>query len=66
MSAPDPSPWADLVPDEIVCVDCGGRAFLVQPFTAEDPPVPGGLAVYRCQDCRDRWDTVIPGAEDDE
>ena len=56
----DELPWADLVPDVIVCVDCGGRAHLVQPYTLDDPPEPGGVAVYRCSDCLDRWDVVIP------
>lgn len=51
------------VPDVITCVDCGGRAHLIMPFDPEDPPQPGDIATYRCQDCRDRWDVVIP--EDD-
>jgi hypothetical protein len=46
--------------DEIItCVDCGGRAQLLT-----EPPEwglrPGDLLVYRCEDCLDRWDVVIP------
>jgi hypothetical protein len=47
----------------IVCVDCGGRAHLVQPHTEESPYVAGDVAVYRCEDCLDRWDLVVE--EDD-
>ena len=44
----------------IICVDCGGRAHLLT-----EPPEwgwqPGDLLVYRCEDCLDRWDIVLPG-----
>ena len=47
------------VDEIIVCVDCGGRAHLLT-----EPPecgwLPGDLLVYRCEDCLDRWDVVIP------
>ncbi|MGH9227632.1 MAG: hypothetical protein ACRD07_02690 [Acidimicrobiales bacterium] len=57
--------------DEIItCVDCGGRAHLLG-----EPPEwgwqPGNLLVYRCEDCLDRWDVVVPddneaaGSDDD-
>jgi hypothetical protein len=54
--------------DEIItCVDCGGRAHLLT-----GPPEwgwqPGDRLVYRCEDCLDRWDIVIPdddASEDD-
>ena len=26
---------------------------------------PGDVVSYRCQDCRDRWDLVLPDAPDD-
>ena len=46
----------------ITCIDCGGRAHLLG-----EPPelgwTEGDLAVYRCEDCRDRWDLVVD-AED--
>lgn len=47
----------------IICVDCGGRAHLVQPATVESPYSVGDVAVYRCEDCLDRWDIVVE--EDD-
>lgn len=43
----------------IVCIDCGGRAHLVQEATPESPYVSGDVAVYRCEDCLDRWDVVV-------
>jgi len=43
----------------IVCVDCGGRAHLVQPIDPEEPPEPGDILTYRCEDCLDRWDLVV-------
>ena len=47
----------------IVCVDCGGRAHLVQPIDPETPPEAGDILTYRCEDCADRWDLVVD--EDD-
>jgi hypothetical protein len=47
----------------ITCVDCGGRAHLVQPPDDENEYVPGDVAVYRCEDCQDRWDVEL--TEDD-
>jgi hypothetical protein len=49
-------------PEVITCVDCGGRAHLL----GEAPELGwqvGDLAVYRCEDCRDRWDLIVD--EDD-
>ena len=49
-------------PDQITCIDCGG----VCSRLTERPElgwVVGDLVVYRCRDCRDRWDLVV---EDDE
>jgi hypothetical protein len=49
-------------PEVITCIDCGGRAHLL----GEAPELgwaAGDLAVYRCEDCRDRWDLVVD--EDD-
>jgi hypothetical protein len=54
--------------DEIItCVDCGGRAHLLTELP-EWGWRPGDLLVYRCEDCLDRWDVVVPGGgtpEDD-
>jgi len=46
-------------PAVIVCIDCGGRAHLVQAADPESPYVAGDVAVYRCEDCLDRWDVVL-------
>jgi len=43
----------------ITCIDCGGRAHLIS-YPPEDGWHPGDLAVYRCEDCLDRWDLVVP------
>ncbi len=56
----------ELVPEIITCIDCGGRAHLLTIVTEEQPLLPGDVATYRCEDCRDRWDLVVPGAEDTE
>jgi len=53
-----------LAPTVITCIDCGGRSHLISRFDDEDPPQPGDLITYRCEDCLDRWDLVIPGDED--
>ena len=54
-----------LVPAVIICVDCGGRAHLLTIWD-ESPPAPGDLATYRCADCRDRWDLIVPDPDDPE
>jgi hypothetical protein len=58
--------WAELAPETIDCIDCGGRCHLLTKFDAESPPYPGDLITYRCADCLDRWDIVIPGEAEDE
>jgi hypothetical protein len=54
------------VPDVITCVDCGGRAHLVQRDDPEAPYRVGDVAVYRCEDCLDRWDVVVEEEDIDE
>lgn len=49
--------------DTIVCVDCGGTAHLLTRWDEDNPPRPGDIAVYRCADCLDRWDVVLPDGE---
>jgi predicted RNA-binding Zn-ribbon protein involved in translation (DUF1610 family) len=49
-----------LAPAVITCIDCGGRAFLLTTWEAGTVPEPGDLTTYRCEDCRDRWDLLIP------
>lgn len=53
----------DGVAAAIVCVDCGGRAHLTTTWPPDDPPRPGDLLTYRCEDCLDRWDTLLPEPE---
>lgn len=55
MLAPEPT---------IVCVDCGGRCHLLTPPREDGEWYPGDIIAYRCEDCRDRWDLVLP--DDDE
>lgn len=54
-----------LVPEpEIVCIDCGGRCFLLTHAPEDGVWEPGDIVAYRCRDCLDRWDLVL--ADDDE
>ncbi|MEY2974695.1 MAG: hypothetical protein RIR49_1115 [Actinomycetota bacterium] len=58
---------------EIVCIDCGGRAFLLSrprsiglldgDSVEEADWLPGDIVAYRCEDCLDRWDLVLPGED---
>jgi len=57
----DPTPLPD---DVIVCIDCGGRCHLLVTWAPDDPPRPGDVVVYRCADCLDRWDIVVPEVGD--
>ena len=49
-------------PKTIICVDCGGTCHLLAhpetEFQSGDP------VAYRCADCMDRWDLVMPDEED--
>ena len=48
-----------------VCVDCGGRAHLLTPPRAAPPAwEPGDIVAYRCEDCLDRWDLVLPDEDE--
>jgi hypothetical protein len=53
-------PSDDMIPEIITCIDCGGRCHLLTTVTPEQPLYPGDVATYRCEDCRDRWDLVVP------
>lgn len=44
---------------EIVCVDCGGRCYLLS-HEPDEGFGPGDIVAYRCSDCLDRWDLVMP------
>ena len=48
----------------IDCIDCGGRCHLLTP-APELGWAPGDLAVYRCEDCNDRWDLLVADDEPD-
>ena len=54
------------VPPTITCIDCGGRCHLLTIVNDEQPLLPGDIATYRCEDCRDRWDIIVPGGEDED
>lgn len=47
-----------LVPETIVCVDCGGTCSRLS-YEPDDGFAPGAVVAYRCRDCGDRWDLVI-------
>ena len=52
-------------PELITCIDCGGRAHRL----TEAPELGwelGDLVVYRCEDCRDRWDLEVDESDYDE
>ena len=44
----------------IVCVDCGGRCHLLTQPREDCEWLPGDIVAYRCEDCLDRWDLVLP------
>lgn len=46
-------------PVQIVCVDCGGDAFLLERLGVGEKVEPGTILSYRCKDCMDRWDIEI-------
>ena len=45
---------------QIDCIDCGGRCFLLSHPPEDGIWEPGDIVAYRCEDCRDRWDLVLP------
>lgn len=50
----------------IDCIDCGGRCHLLVTWAADDPPQPGDVVSYRCEDCNDRWDLIVADPAPDE
>jgi hypothetical protein len=54
------------VDEVITCIDCGGQAHLLTTWPDDDPPQPGDVMSYRCADCNDRWDLVLPEEDDEE
>ena len=53
------------IEEVITCIDCGGRAHLNSYPPTERDWLPGDLVSYRCEDCLDRWDLVVPGEDGD-
>ena len=49
----------------IVCVDCGGPCSLLTHPREDDVWYPGDIVSYRCRDCLDRWDLVLPDEDED-
>ena len=49
--------------ESIVCVECGGTAYLLIGFPPDDPPRAGDIVPYRCADCVDRFDIVVEEAD---
>jgi hypothetical protein len=52
-----------MISEQIDCMECGGRAHLVQALDPEITIEPGDVMVYVCGDCNQRWDVVVD--EDD-
>jgi hypothetical protein len=50
---------------EIVCVDCGGRCYLTSYPPEDGLWYPGDIVTYKCRDCLDRWDLVLPDEDND-
>ena len=50
----------------IVCVDCGGPAHLLTHPREDGRGSPATSSTYRCADCLDRWDLVLPDDADDD
>jgi len=53
-------PYADPV---ITCIDCLGPAYLLTTRPPDDPALPGDVVSYRCRDCGERFDLVVPEGE---
>lgn len=55
------------MPDRVIhCIDCGGDCHLLTHPNEDGEFEPGDRLVYRCEDCLDRWDLLVPdedGAE---
>ncbi len=58
-----------LTPEPTIdCIDCGGRCHLLTKprpeASADEAWLPGDIVAYRCEDCRDRWDLVLPDEDE--
>lgn len=45
------------VPEQILCIDCGGTCHLLT--VMDDADGVAVVAAYRCEDCLDRWDIEL-------
>ncbi len=46
------------IPEDIICVDCGEKAYRLTP-EPEFGWETGDFVAYRCRGCQDRWDLVV-------
>jgi hypothetical protein len=53
-------------PERIDCIDCGGVAHRLTQPDDTGRFWPGDLVVYRCEDCLDRWDLIVPDDDADD
>jgi hypothetical protein len=53
-------PRDPLAPEAIDCIDCGGTCHLLTRPDDTGRFWPGDLLTYRCADCGDRWDLIVP------
>jgi hypothetical protein len=51
------------IPEQIDCMECGGRASLAQPVEPDDEIEPGDVLTYLCGECAQRWDVVVDEAD---
>lgn len=52
-------------PEAVIdCIDCGSRAHLLSK-PDDFGWTPGQVVTYRCEDCLDRWDLILPDGDDD-
>lgn len=49
---------------QLTCIDCGGKCHPLVNWAPDDPPQPGDVVSYRCEDCADRWDIVVPDEDE--
>jgi hypothetical protein len=45
-------------------MECGGRAHLLSYRPPDDDFQPGDVVAYRCADCLERWDVVVPDEDE--
>lgn len=46
-------------PPQIVCVECGGTAYVLHALGAEDTFQAGDVVAYRCPECLERFDVEL-------